>query len=86
MASLCLQRLVLLSILVNEVCAAKRGRNAQAMPEERSMTGKDVREATKLLESICPFPSESMHPAPGNLQELWPELQAWIKAVFLFTC
>eukprot|EP00435_Cladocopium_sp_Y103_P029585 s1478_g7.t1 len=60
MASLCLQRLVLLSILVNEVCAAKRGRNAQAMPEERSMTGKDVREATKLLESTCPFPSESM--------------------------
>ena len=60
MASLCLQRLLLLSILVNEVCAAKRGRNAQAMPEERAMTGKDVREATKLLESTCPFPSESM--------------------------
>ena len=60
MASLCLQRLVLLSILVNEVRAAKRGRNAQAMPEERAMTGKDIREATKLLESTCPFPSESM--------------------------
>ena len=30
------------------------------MADERSMSGKDVRQATKLLEAMCPFPAESI--------------------------
>lgn len=49
------------------------------------MTENDVREATRLLESACPFPSESeAKNVPCSWQEVWLELEVRIKAASLF--